>query len=80
MEKIKQQAELYAESFRYKIDDAGWYEQKVRDFIAGYEAALRIHNVISSVCGKPCDELRTACDKCKADYYKWAGSQPQTDL
>lgn len=47
MEKIKQQAELYAESFRYKIDDAGWHEQKVRDFIAGYEAALRIHDVSS---------------------------------
>jgi len=45
MEDIKKQAELYAESFRYKIDDAGWYEQKVRDFIAGYEAALRIHDV-----------------------------------
>lgn len=46
MEDIKKQAELYAESFRYKIDDAGWYEQKVRDFIAGYEAALRIHDVV----------------------------------
>ena len=45
MEDIKKQAELYAESFRYKIDDAGWNEQKVRDFIAGYEAALRIHDV-----------------------------------
>ena len=41
---------------------------------------LRKHAVISSVCGKPCDELRTACDKCKAEYYEWAGSQPQTDL
>lgn len=48
MEDIKKQAELYAESFRYKVDDAGWYEQKVRDFIAGYEAALRIHNVSSN--------------------------------
>ena len=45
MEDIKKQAELYAESFRYKIDDGSWYEQKVRDFIAGYEAALRIHDV-----------------------------------
>lgn len=36
--------------------------------------------IISSACGKPCDELRTACDKCKAEYYKWARSQPQNDL
>jgi hypothetical protein len=50
MEDIKKQAELYAESFRYKIDDAGWHEQKVRDFIAGYEAALRIHDVSGQVC------------------------------
>ena len=42
MENIKQQAELYAESFRYKVYDGGWYRQKVQDFIAGYEAALRI--------------------------------------
>ena len=36
--------------------------------------------VISSVCGKPCDELRTACKQCTDEYYKWAESQPQTDL
>ena len=46
MEDVKKQAELYAESFRYKVDDGSWYEQKVRDFIAGYEAALRIHDVV----------------------------------
>ena len=45
MEDINKQAELYAESFTYKIDDGSWYEQKKRDFIAGYEAALRIHDV-----------------------------------
>lgn len=69
MEKIKQQAELYAESFRYKIDDAGWYEQKVRDFIAGYEAALRIHFVSCCVCETPTPErihgIIKACTTCK---------------
>lgn len=55
MEDINKQAELYAESFRYKVDNGSWYEQKKRDFISGYEAALRIHAVSSSVC--PCNEL-----------------------
>lgn len=45
MENINKQAELYAESFRYKVDDRSWYEQKKRDFIAGYEAKLRIQDV-----------------------------------
>jgi len=64
MEYKKKQAELYAESFRYKIDDAGWYEQKVRDFIAGYEADLRIHDVVGRSeqlvcggCGRKYDEM-----------------------
>jgi len=35
---------------------------------------------INSVCGKPCDELRTSCDKCKAEYDKWEESQQQADL
>jgi hypothetical protein len=50
MEDVKKQAELYAESFRYKVDDGSWYEQKVRDFIAGYEASLRIHDVSITYC------------------------------
>jgi hypothetical protein len=54
MEDIKKQAELYAESFRYKVDDGSWYEQKVRDFIAGYEAALRIHDVVGRSEQLPC--------------------------
>lgn len=72
MEEIKKQAELYAESFRYKVDDVGWYEQKVRDFIAGHKAALHIHNVSKSfycqqglgIGGKDCD---TQCEYCKED-------------
>jgi hypothetical protein len=76
MEDIKKQAELYAESFRYKIDDAGWYEQKVRDFIAGYEAALRIHDVVlrseqlesgltCMMCRKPKEnDVHTCCEEC----------------
>ena len=35
-----------------------WLEQQV---VKLYE--MRV------VCGKPCDNLRTACDKCKADLY-----------
>lgn len=37
---IKIQAEQYAEKFRLESDDKGWYQQKVDDFTAGYEAAL----------------------------------------
>ena len=33
-----------------------WLEQKIE--------ALSQHDVIKSVCGKPCDELRTACKEC----------------
>lgn len=38
---------------------------------------FHLSDVISSVCGKHCDELRTACDKRKSEYYKWAETQPQ---
>ena len=46
MDEIQNKAELYAETFRLKVDDAGWYDQKVRDYIAGYNAALNIARVI----------------------------------
>ena len=61
MEDINKQAELYAESFRYKVDDGSWYEQKKRDFIAGYEAALRIHDVVGQSEQLPDDEEETKC-------------------
>lgn len=38
---IKTQAEIYAENFRLIPETKGWYQQKVDDFTAGYEAALR---------------------------------------
>ena len=59
MEDINKQAELYAESFRYKVGDGSWYEQKKRDFIAGYEAALRIHDVVGQ-------SEQLICDTCKS--------------
>ena len=60
MADIEKQAKLYAESFRYKIDDAGWYDQKVRDFMEGYKTALRIHNIVQPL----------TCVKCGGDYFK----------
>ena len=40
-EDIQVEAMAYAESFRLIPETTGWYEQKVRDFTAGYEAALK---------------------------------------
>lgn len=68
MEDIKKQAELYAESFRYKIEDSSWYEQKVRDFIAGYEAALRIHDVVGRS-----EQLIAFCDWYKTTEFNCEG-------
>jgi hypothetical protein len=46
MEKKNDLAVKYADSFRLKVDDAGWHEQKKRDFIAGYESAIKTHDGI----------------------------------
>ena len=43
---IKKQAEQYAEKFRLEPETKGWYQQKVDDFTAGYEAALRQFTVM----------------------------------
>lgn len=32
-------------------------------------------DVIKSVCGKPCDELRTACKQCADKFYEWNAKQ-----
>jgi hypothetical protein len=40
-EQIKSEAELYAEKFRLVSEDGGWFQQKVNDFTAGYNAALQ---------------------------------------
>jgi hypothetical protein len=43
---IKSQAEQYAEIFRFEPNTKGWYQQKVDDFTAGYEAAIRQLTVV----------------------------------
>lgn len=66
---IKSQAEIYAEKFRLIPETKGWYQQKVDDFTAGYEAALRQFAVsgalpISEIvdCGK--DGKFKVCNVC----------------
>jgi hypothetical protein len=41
MSRAEDQARQYAEQFRFKLDVGGWFAIKMRDFLAGYEAAVR---------------------------------------
>jgi hypothetical protein len=66
---IKTKAEQYAEKFRLIPETKGWYQQKVDDFIAGYEEALRQFTVSGSLpiseivdCGK--DGKFKVCNVC----------------
>jgi len=52
---IKSAAELYAEQFRLVPEDAGWFQQKVNDFTAGYNACLQ--NLQQTPCTTLLEEL-----------------------
>lgn len=68
---IKKQAEQYAEKFRLETENKGWFQEKVDDFIAGYEAALRQFAVSGSVCDHKDTYIVSGafggkwCEKCK---------------
>jgi hypothetical protein len=66
-EEIKKQAENYAEKFRFIAETGGWYQQKVDDFTAGYEAALRQFTVMQQR-EQLFDFLRWYSDHRKLDY------------
>lgn len=59
---IKSAAELYAEEFRLIREDDGWFQQKVNDFTAGYNA---------------CQQLlqQTACSTLRKNYEQMYNSE-----
>ncbi len=44
---LKDLAEMYAERFRLDVKVKGWYQQKVDDFTAGYESAIKNYTTMS---------------------------------
>lgn len=70
---IKDLADIYANTFRFIVNDKSWYESHVADFTEGYMAAMKFY--ASKICGEHCNKLNSACDICKSEYEQWKANK-----